>query len=106
LSIPRLVPRLGAKPKPTITADEWANAIDLPRPASIESYTLGPVGLRLVVQFRMAMSTEPVTQSVDWPPGWPIPQLNDVIRTGKETAGRVQWVEYDVAAGVIRITTT
>lgn len=73
--------------------------------ASIESYTLGPVGVKVVVRFRSAMSTPGIEHEVDWPHGWPIPQLNDVIRV-KNDAGRVQFVEYDWDAGVIRISAT
>ena len=74
-------------------------------PASIESYTLGPVGVKVAIRFRVGLSTDGEVKEVTWLPGWPIPQLNDVIRAGG-LAGRVQFVEYDWDAGVIRITAT
>lgn len=87
----------GSKNKPT--------PVDVVPPANIESYTLGPVGIRVVVVFKVAMSAPTVETPIDWPTGWPIPQLNDVIKV-HSSAGRVQYVEYDYDRGVIRITAT
>ena len=75
-------------------------------PASIESWTAGPVGVQVLVRFKAGLSTAPIEQTLDWPQGWPIPQLNDVVRFDKEIAGRVQYVEYDYGSRVIIITAT
>jgi hypothetical protein len=74
-------------------------------PAAVETWTAGPLGVRVSVTFKVAMSARSEPLEVDWWPGWPIPQLNDVIRV-KGHAGRVQWVEYDHEAGIIRISAT
>ena len=80
-------------------------AIDLSVPASVESWTAGPRGTRLIVIFRAALSTPGDQVEIDWPSGWAIPQLNDTIRISDTLAGRVQYVEYDVGNGVIKVTT-
>jgi len=72
-------------------------------PASVESFTAGPYSINVVVIFNAGLSAATQISPTAWPQGWPIPQLNDVIRVGG-MAGRVRYVEYDVDMNLIRIT--
>jgi hypothetical protein len=68
----------------------------------VESWT-ATSGINVVVIFNAGLSATIDTKKTPWPPGWPIPQLNDVIRVGGR-GGHVRYVEYDVDQGVIKIT--
>jgi len=97
-------PGVKNKPKAPPQSETYVD-ISTTRHATPESWTAGPQGgIRVSVTFRVAMSSPRETDKREgfFPPGWPIPQLNDVVILGG-LKGRVQWVEYDYDAGVVRI---
>lgn len=76
-------------------------------PAAVGSWTWTGTGIKVVVNFRVALSSPSIdSEEIAWPPNWPIPQLNDILRVSKTKAGRVQFVEYDFGNGAIIISVT
>jgi len=62
-----------------------------------------PLGSKVVVLFGAGFSKGPQIVNTTWPAGWPMPQLNDVVKAGG-ISGRVRYIEYDVDENLIRIT--
>ena len=73
---------------------------------SVESVTSGhgvPAVTRLVIRFKSGLSANPEIRETILPLGWPLPQINDVVRLGG-LVGRAQYTEYDYETGTVTIT--
>ena len=95
----------GSKNAPKIPAISYPigpGVAEVPR-AEIETWTLSNPGVDVIVRFKAAFSSPLIEVPATWRHGWPMPQLNDVVRVGGH-AGRVQYVEFDHDRGVIIIT--
>jgi len=91
----------GSKNKPTYVPGD----VPVIPQTTIESWTSVGAGVEVVVRFKAAFSSPLIEVPATWRHGWPMPQLNDVVRVGGH-AGRVQYVEFDHDRGVIIITAT
>lgn len=59
--------------------------------------------VRVVLTRKAAFGDTPVEHAVDWPANWRLPTAGESVFVSPEIGGQVRYLEFDVAAHVVRL---
>jgi hypothetical protein len=64
---------------------------------------VGPAAVRVELSFRTAFGTPKETEIIPWPEGWRLPQLGESVQLRSGFGGFVQYVDWDLEQGLVRV---